>query len=118
LPSIEKKLAEGHPRLRATAPHLHIDNVRPHTSKISIEKIEELEFIWIPRCLYSLDIAPCHLFLFGDLQHKLEAKTFRSEPEVISIVRQVFLETSIQILFTVIDEWKSRLKQCIELAGE
>jgi hypothetical protein len=82
--------------------------VRPQTSKISVEKIEELEFIRIPHRLYSPHTAPCDFFLFGDLKHKLEAKTFRSEPEVISMVRQVLLETSIQILFTVMDEWKSR----------
>jgi hypothetical protein len=37
LPSIEKKLAECRPKLRTTAAHLHVDNAKPHTSKISGE---------------------------------------------------------------------------------
>jgi hypothetical protein len=40
LPSIEKKLAECRPKLRTTAGHLHVDNAKSHTSKMSIEKIE------------------------------------------------------------------------------
>jgi hypothetical protein len=39
LPSIENKLAECRPKLRTTAAHLHVDNAKPHTSKMSIEKI-------------------------------------------------------------------------------
>jgi hypothetical protein len=56
--------------------------------------------------------------LFGYPKHKLEGKTFRSEPGVISTVRQVLLTISMQLHCTVMDEWKSRLKQCIELGGE
>jgi hypothetical protein len=48
LPGIRRKLAECHPKLRAIAVHLRIDNARLHMSKISIEKIEELEFILVP----------------------------------------------------------------------
>jgi hypothetical protein len=45
LPSTERKLAACRPKWRATAAHLHIDSAKPHMSKISIEKIEELELI-------------------------------------------------------------------------
>jgi histone-lysine N-methyltransferase SETMAR len=68
LPSIEKKLAECRPKLRTTALHFHIDNAKPHTSKMSIEKIEELGFILVPQPLYSPDLAPCNFFLFGYLK--------------------------------------------------
>jgi hypothetical protein len=37
LPSIEHKLAERRPKLRTTAAHLHVDNAKPHISKMSIE---------------------------------------------------------------------------------
>jgi hypothetical protein len=40
LSGIEKKLAEYCPKLRTTAAHLHVDNAKPQTSKMSIEKIE------------------------------------------------------------------------------
>jgi hypothetical protein len=42
LPSIELKLAERLPRLRATWVHFHMDKVKPHRSKKSIEKADEM----------------------------------------------------------------------------
>jgi hypothetical protein len=51
LPSIEKKLAECRPKSQTTAAHPHVDNTKPHTSKMSIEKIEELGFILAPHHL-------------------------------------------------------------------
>jgi hypothetical protein len=53
LPSIEKKLEECRPKLPTTAAHLHVDNTKPPTSKMSIEKIEELGFILVPQRPYS-----------------------------------------------------------------
>jgi histone-lysine N-methyltransferase SETMAR len=75
LPSIEKKLALCRPKLRITTAHLHVDNAKPHTSRMSIEKIEELGFITVPQPLYSPDLAPCDFFLFGYLKQYLERKS-------------------------------------------
>jgi hypothetical protein len=72
LPSIEKKLAECRPKFQTTAAHPYVDNAKPHTSKMSIEKIEELGFILMPQPLYSPDLAPCDFFLFGYLKRHLE----------------------------------------------
>jgi hypothetical protein len=66
--SIEKKLEECRPKLRTTAAHLHVDNAKPHTSKMSIEKIRELGFILVPQTPCSPDLAPCDFFLFGYLK--------------------------------------------------
>jgi hypothetical protein len=57
LSSIENKLAECRPKLRTTATHIHVGNAKPHTSKMSIEKIEALGFILVHRPLYSPDLA-------------------------------------------------------------
>jgi hypothetical protein len=54
LPSIERKLAECRPKLRATATHLGVDKATRHTSNTSIEKIEELGFILVPCTSASL----------------------------------------------------------------
>jgi hypothetical protein len=65
LPSIEKKLAECRPKLQTTAAHLRLDNAKPHTFKMSIEKIEELGFILVAQPPYYPDLAPCDFLLFG-----------------------------------------------------
>jgi histone-lysine N-methyltransferase SETMAR len=53
LPSIEKKLVECRPKLRTTTTHIHVDKAKPDTSRMSIEKIEELGFILVPQPPYS-----------------------------------------------------------------
>jgi hypothetical protein len=46
LPSIEKKLAECRLKLQTTAARLHVDNTKPHTFKMSIEKLKSLASSW------------------------------------------------------------------------
>jgi hypothetical protein len=94
LPSIEKKFAECRPRLRATAAHLHVDNAEPHTSQMSLERIEELAFILVPP--YSPDVAPYDFFLFDSLKQHLEGKHFTREDQVIAAVREVLDKIPLQ----------------------
>jgi histone-lysine N-methyltransferase SETMAR len=117
-PSIEEKLAECRPKLRTTAAHLHVDNAKPHTSKMSIEKIEELGFIRVPQPPYSPDLAPCDFFLFGYLKQHLEGKHFTREDQVIAAVRGFFDKIPLQMFQNVMDDWQYQLRRCIQLGGE
>jgi hypothetical protein len=65
LPSIIENLSVARPKLKATAAHLHIDNAKPHNSRLSLQKIEEYGFIRVPQPSYLPDPAPCDFFLFG-----------------------------------------------------
>jgi histone-lysine N-methyltransferase SETMAR len=118
LPSIEKKLAECRPKLRTRAAHLHVDNAKPDTSKMSIQKIEELSFILVPQPPYSPDIAPCDFFLFGYLKQHLDGKRFTSEDQVIAAVMEVFDKIPLQTFQNVMDDWQYRLRRWIQLGGE
>jgi transposase len=93
LPSIDKKLAECRPKLRTTAAHLHVDNAKPHTSKMSIERIEELGFIQVPQPPYSPDLAQRDFLLFGYLKRHLEGKHLTREDQVIAAVRGVLAKS-------------------------
>jgi hypothetical protein len=118
LPSIENKLAEYRPKLQTTAAHLHVDNAKPHISKMSIQKIEELGFILVPQPLYSPDLAPCDFFLFGYLKQHLEGKHFTREGHVITAVREAFEKIPLQTFQNVMEDWQYRLRRCIQLGGE
>jgi histone-lysine N-methyltransferase SETMAR len=118
LPTIEKKLAECRPKLRTTAAHPHVDNAKPHTSKMSIEKIEEMGFVLVPQPLCFPDLAPCDVFLLGYLKQDLEGKYFTSENQVIAAVRDVFDKTPLQTFQKLMDDWQYRLRTCIQLGGE
>jgi hypothetical protein len=117
LPSIENKLAECRPKLRTTAAHFHVDSAKPHISKMSNEKIEELGFILVPQPPYSIDLAPCDFFLFGYLKRHLEGKYFTREDSVIAAVREVFDKIPLQTFQNVMDDWQYRLRKCIQLGG-
>jgi histone-lysine N-methyltransferase SETMAR len=117
LPSTEKKLAECRPKLRTTAAHLHIDNAQPHTSKISIEKMEELGFILVPQPPHSPDLTACDLFLFRRLKHHLEGKHLTREDQVIAAGREVFDKIPLQTFQNVMDDGQYRLRNCIQLGG-
>jgi transposase len=103
--------------LRITAAHNHVDNAKPHTPKISIEKIEELGFILVPQPPYFPDLAPCDFFLFGYLKHHLEGKHFTREDQVITAIREVFDKILLQTFQNVMDDWQYRLRRCIQLGG-
>jgi histone-lysine N-methyltransferase SETMAR len=104
LPSIEKKHAECRPKLRRIAAHLHVDNTKPHTSRMSIERIEELGFIMLPQPPYSPDLAPCDFFLFGYLKQHLEGKHFTREYQAIAAVMEVFDKILLHTFQNVMDD--------------
>jgi hypothetical protein len=91
---------------------MHIDDAKSHTSALSLQKTEELGFTRLTQPLYSLDLAPCNLFLFGYLKKELHGKNFRSQNGVISMVRAILTKIPIQMLSRVIDEWIERLHEC------
>jgi hypothetical protein len=118
LQSIKNKLAECCAKLRTTVAHLHIDNAKPHTSKMSIEKIEELGFILVPQPPYSPNLALCDFFLFGYLKQHLKGKHFTREDHVITAVMEAFDKILLQTFQNVMGDWQYRLRRCVQLGGE
>jgi hypothetical protein len=58
--------------MRAQGYWLHIDSAKSHNAALSLQKAEESEFIRLSQPLYSHDLAPFDLFLFGYLEKELE----------------------------------------------
>jgi hypothetical protein len=85
---------------------------------MSIEKIEELGFIFVLQPPYSPDLAPCDFFLFGCLKPHLEGKHFTREDQMISAVRAVFDKIPLQTFQNVMDDWQYRLRRYIQLGRE
>jgi histone-lysine N-methyltransferase SETMAR len=76
--------------LKEKRPHLvnregvvvHQDNARPHVSKMTQQKIKELNWEISDYPPYSLDLAPSDYHLFRSLQNHLNNKKFESFEEV------------------------------------
>jgi hypothetical protein len=116
LPNIVENLSVARPKLKAAAAHPHINNAKPHNSRLSLQKIEECGFICVPQPLNSPDLAPCVFFLFGYLKLQLEGKIFFDENSLKTKVERILREIPITLLCSVMKAWGHRLNSCIESA--
>jgi hypothetical protein len=66
---------------------MHIDNAKSHNSALSLQETEELGFTRLAQPSYSSDLELYDFFIFGYLKKELHGKNFRSQNEVISVVR-------------------------------
>jgi hypothetical protein len=64
LPSIVENLSVTRAKLKTIAAHPLIANAKPHSSRPSLQKIEEYGFIRVQQPPYSPDLAHCDFFLF------------------------------------------------------
>ena len=68
----------------------HQDNAKPHTSRITRNKLNEIGWEILPHPSYSPDIAPSDYHLFQSLQHFLKNKRFDNKQAVEMAINQFF----------------------------
>ena len=119
LQRVQEKLLEKRPVLvnRKKVILLH-DNARPHTAKVTQEKIIELGWSVLPHPPYSPDLAPTDYHLFCSLQNFLNGKTFISEQGVNEAVLHFFQSKPVKFYEEGIDKLKTRWQQIISNNGE
>jgi histone-lysine N-methyltransferase SETMAR len=69
---------------------LQHDNARPHTARITQQKIRDLGWEVLPHPPYSPDTAPSDYHLFRSLEHFLSGKTFRNIDEIKTAISDFF----------------------------
>lgn len=119
LQRVQEKLLEKRPALvnRKNVILLH-DNARPHTARVTQEKILELGWSVLPHPPYSPDFAPTDYHLFCSLQNFLNGKTFTSDQGVNEAVLEFFQSKPINFYEKGIDVLKTRWQQVISNNGE
>lgn len=70
------------------------DNARPHTSKLTLQKLRDLDWEVLPHPAYSPDIAPSDYHLFRSLQNYLIGKEFVKEENIKSALDNFFASKS------------------------
>jgi len=93
------------------------DNAKPHTAKISREKISELGWDLLPHPPYSPDISPTDYHLFLALDNFMRNKQFKTQVEVTNAVRQFFESKSVDFYRNGIQKLSSRWERVIECEG-
>lgn len=69
---------------------LQQDNAKPHTSRRTLQKIDELDFELLPHPAYSPDLAPSDYHLFRSMAHFLRGRRFAKIEDVENGCRQFF----------------------------
>lgn len=71
---------------------LQQDNAKPHTSKLTRDKLKEFGWELLPHPPYSPDMAPTDYHLFRSLQQFLKGKKFNEKFEVENAISTYFAE--------------------------
>ena len=69
---------------------LLVDNARPHTAKITREKLEKFRWEVLPHPAYSPDLAPSDYALFRSLSNKLREKRFDDRKDLEIFLQNFF----------------------------
>lgn len=70
----------------------HHDGARPHTAKVTQQKLKDFQWEIMPQPPYSPDIAPSDFYLFRSLQHFLRGKKFDGMHDIETALTQFFNE--------------------------
>jgi len=97
---------------------LQHDNARPHTARLTREKIQKLGWEVLPHPPYSPDISPSDYYLFRSLQHYLDGKEFQNK-ETIKTEVSAFLDSKTQEFYRKgIEALAQRWAQVVQSDGE
>lgn len=97
---------------------LQIDNARPHVSKQTSKKIEQIGFRKLDFPAYSPDVQPCDFFLFGYVKSQLKNAHCTSDSELINKVVEICQKIDKLTFSKVYDEWLIRLQRVIDNHGD
>uniref|UniRef100_A0A914HT13 Transposase n=1 Tax=Globodera rostochiensis TaxID=31243 RepID=A0A914HT13_GLORO len=103
-------------RRRTTPAFLH-DNARPHTARITQQKLEELGWEVLPHPAYSPDAAPSDYHLFRSLEHSLRGHSFADQDEVEQHIDDFFQGKTRDLYARGIDQLLEKWQQMVNSDG-
>lgn len=119
LERLQSKLIEKRPALiNRRGVILQHDNARPHTARITQEKIKELGWEVLLHPPYSPDIAPSDYHLFRSLEHSLRNKTFNSATDDERHLQSYFASRPADFYRNGIENLRSRWRTVIDNDGD
>jgi hypothetical protein len=74
-----------------------------------------IRFLYLP---YNPDLVLCGFWLFGTLKRRLEGYMFEDPVEVMTAVSTFLSKILLDVFISVFDEWKCRLRECIDRRGK
>lgn len=94
------------------------DNARPHTAKMTQEKISQVGWELLPHPPYSPDLSPTDYHLFLSMSNFLSGKKYHSVNDVQSDMSLFFVSKKPEFyergIFSLIDRWEKVVNSCGE----
>lgn len=115
LERVDAALKESRPEMNKVL-FLH-DNARPHSAKVTHDKILELDWELLPHPPYSPDLAPTDFHLFRSLQDHLKGKTFNNQEVLKTEVQNFFSSKPASFYREGIHCLPDRWRKVVELDG-
>ena len=115
LERVNDKLVRLRPRHRKV--RLLHDNTRPHTAKMTRQKILELGWETLPHPPYSPDLAPSDYHLFSPLKQFLRDKTYDNDDDIKTDLQTFFNSKEAEFYKGGIHQLPQRWRRVIELDG-
>ncbi|KZC06802.1 Histone-lysine N-methyltransferase SETMAR [Dufourea novaeangliae] len=98
-------------------PILLHDNARPHVSRITVQKLNELGYETLPHPSYSPDLSPTDYHLFKHLEMFLREKNFKTPAAAKNAVEEFIASKTPEFYNTGINKLVLRRQKCIESNG-
>ncbi|XP_015436815.1 PREDICTED: histone-lysine N-methyltransferase SETMAR-like [Dufourea novaeangliae] len=115
---VHKKLKDLCPILvNRKGPILLHDNARPHVSRITVQKLNELGYETLPHPPYSPDLSPTDYHLFKHLKIFLREKNFKTQAAAENAVEEFIASRTPEFYDTGINKLVLRWQKCIESNG-
>jgi histone-lysine N-methyltransferase SETMAR len=115
LPQVERDFRALHPNLQL---RLHDDNAPAHRCHNVLDYLEDHGIVRVPHPPYSPDLAPCDFWLFPKLKSHLRGQTFSDRQSLGRAVGQAIRDIPGKEWAACFEQWKRRLKLCVEHNGE
>uniref|UniRef100_A0A914DM53 Transposase n=1 Tax=Acrobeloides nanus TaxID=290746 RepID=A0A914DM53_9BILA len=94
------------------------DNARPHVSRETLQKIEDMVWKRVEHPSYSPDISPSDYYLFRSLEHWLQGKKFRTIEEMRQSLTEFFESKTREWYRRGIYQLEDQWQKVIENNGE
>ncbi|KOC63620.1 Histone-lysine N-methyltransferase SETMAR [Habropoda laboriosa] len=115
---MHKKLKDLCPILvNLKGPILSHDNVRPHVSQITVQKLNELGYETLPHPPYSPDLSPTYYHLFNHLENFLREKNFKTQAAAENAFEEFIYSRTPEFYNTGIKALVLRWQKCVESNG-
>ena len=82
---LRRALRDKHPGRKINLQH---DNTRPHTARLTLEKIENMGWEVLPHHPYSPDLAPSDYHLFGFVKNQMRGQHYETNKALQTAVSQ------------------------------